>query len=70
MPFWAHPELTKVDRKSLAHSLRKWQLMDGSFCCVHGVSNLDSENDIRFVYCAACICYILDLWEAIDVDLM
>merc|ERR1712129_158293 len=25
---------------------------------------------MRFVYCAACICYILDLWQAIDVDLM
>lgn len=59
-----------VDRKAIAQSLKKWQLPDGSFCCVHGISSLDSENDMRFVYCAATICYILDLWDAIDVDLM
>merc|ERR1719383_311400 len=63
-------DLQRVNREAIAHSLRKWQLPDGSFCCVHGVSNLDSESDMRFVYCAACICYILDLWESVDLDLM
>lgn len=62
--------LDNVDRAAIAASLRKWQLPDGSFCCVHGISSLDSENDIRFVYCAACICYMLDLWSAIDVERM
>lgn len=61
-------DLSRVNREAVAHSMRKWQLPDGSFCCVHGMSSLDSENDIRFVYCAAAICYILDLWEAVDVD--
>lgn len=27
-----------------------------------------SENDMRFVYCAACICYILNDWSGMDVD--
>jgi len=61
-------DLKRVNRDSLAYSLKKWQLPDGSFCCVHGISSLDSESDIRFVYCAASICYILDLWSAIDVE--
>lgn len=26
-----------------------------------------SESDMRFVYCAACICYILHDWSAMDV---
>lgn len=61
-------DLQRVNRDGIAQSLKKWQLPDGSFCCVHGISSLDSENDMRFVYCAACICYILDLWDAIDVE--
>merc|ERR1711959_552367 len=63
-------DLQRIDRRAIGHSLRKWQLSDGSFCCVHGISSLDSENDMRFVYCAACISYMLDLWYAIDVELM
>lgn len=63
-------DLQRVNREAIAHSLKKWQLPDGSFCCVHGISSLDSESDIRFVYCAACICYILDLWHVIDVERM
>ncbi len=26
-----------------------------------------SENDMRFVYCAACICYILQDWSGMDI---
>eukprot|EP00931_Biecheleriopsis_adriatica_P088609 TRINITY_DN62898_c0_g1_i1.p1 TRINITY_DN62898_c0_g1~~TRINITY_DN62898_c0_g1_i1.p1 ORF type:complete len:407 (+),score=88.19 TRINITY_DN62898_c0_g1_i1:39-1259(+) len=63
-------DLSRVNREAIAHALRKWQLPDGSFCCVHGLSSLDSESDIRFVYCAASICYILDLWHAVDVQAM
>eukprot|EP00929_Paragymnodinium_shiwhaense_P031196 TRINITY_DN17538_c0_g1_i2.p1 TRINITY_DN17538_c0_g1~~TRINITY_DN17538_c0_g1_i2.p1 ORF type:complete len:371 (-),score=49.55 TRINITY_DN17538_c0_g1_i2:337-1449(-) len=61
-------DLEGVDRQAVACSLKKWQLPDGSFCCVHGLSSLDSESDMRFVFCAAAICYILDLWDAVDVD--
>eukprot|EP00933_Yihiella_yeosuensis_P036081 TRINITY_DN29785_c0_g2_i4.p1 TRINITY_DN29785_c0_g2~~TRINITY_DN29785_c0_g2_i4.p1 ORF type:complete len:319 (+),score=34.06 TRINITY_DN29785_c0_g2_i4:217-1173(+) len=63
-------DLSGVDRDAIVHALRKWQLPDGSFCCVHGLSSLDSESDMRFVYCAASICYILDLWHAIDSEAM
>ena len=27
-----------------------------------------NENDMRFVYCACCICYILNDWSGMDVD--
>lgn len=27
-----------------------------------------SENDIRFIYCAASICYMLDDWSGMDIQ--
>mmetsp|Transcript_16250 Transcript_16250/g.35561 ORF Transcript_16250/g.35561 Transcript_16250/m.35561 type:complete len:410 (-) Transcript_16250:155-1384(-) len=63
-------DLSRVRRDAVAASMRKWQLPDGSFCCVHGMSSLDSENDMRFVFCAAAICYMLDLWHAVDLESM
>ena len=27
-----------------------------------------SENDMRFVYCACCVCYMLDDWTAMDIE--
>jgi prenyltransferase beta subunit len=27
-----------------------------------------SESDMRFVYCAACICYILQDWSGMDIE--
>lgn len=35
-----------------------------SFCCVPE----GSENDMRFVYCAACICYMLNDWSGMNVE--
>ena len=35
-----------------------------SYCCVPE----GSENDMRFVYCAACVCNILDDWSGVDVN--
>lgn len=63
-------DLRGVNRDSLRYTLRKCQLESGCFCCVNSLSPIDSENDMRFVYCAASICYILDLWDAIDVEKM
>lgn len=46
--------------------LKTLQLPDGSFKgAIEGV-----ENDMRFVYCAACISYILDDWSGVNVELM
>lgn len=30
--------------------------------------NIECENDMRFVYCAACICYILQDWSGMDIE--
>lgn len=46
--------------------LRELQLPNGSF---KGAKD-GVEDDMRFVFCAACICYILDGWSAINVELM
>ena len=27
---------------------------------------MDSESDMRFMYCAACVCYMLDDWSTVD----
>jgi hypothetical protein len=27
-----------------------------------------SESDVRFVYCACCICYILQDWSVINIE--
>lgn len=46
--------------------MKTLQLPDGSFKgAKEGV-----ENDMRFVYCAACICHILDDWSAVKVEAM
>lgn len=56
--------LDRVNTSAIITSLRKLQLADGSFQAVfHG-----SENDMRFVYCASCICFILDDWSGMDID--
>lgn len=57
-------DLSKVDRQAVAYGLKKLQGEDGSFqFCVEG-----SEADMRFVYCAICVCYILDDFTTIDID--
>ncbi len=44
--------------------LKCLQQSDGSFC-----STADgTENDMRFVYCACSVCYILNDWSGLDKD--
>ncbi|CAG9865284.1 unnamed protein product [Phyllotreta striolata] len=59
-------DLSRVNKQAILESLETLQLPDGSFKgAKEGV-----ENDMRFVYCAACICYILDDWSAINIERM
>lgn len=44
--------------------LRTLQLENG---CYTGAKD-GTESDMRFVFCAACISYILDDWTGMDVD--
>ncbi|CAG9827660.1 unnamed protein product [Diabrotica balteata] len=59
-------DLKKVNRQAILNSLKTLQLPDGSF---KGAKD-GVESDMRFSYCAACICYILDDWSCIDIDAM
>ncbi|RXN28610.1 geranylgeranyl transferase type-1 subunit beta [Labeo rohita] len=55
-------DLSRVNKDACLAGLRALQLEDGSFYAVPE----GSENDMRFVYCAACICYMLDDWSGMD----
>jgi len=58
-------DLERVQRKQIASSLRHLQLPTGSFLA----TCLSKENDLRFVYCACVVAYILNDWSGIDQDL-
>ena len=55
-------DLSRVDKKSIINSLRELQRPDGSFT----PTNQDEENDVRFLYSASCISYILNDWSGFD----
>uniref|UniRef100_T1J3U5 Geranylgeranyl transferase type-1 subunit beta n=1 Tax=Strigamia maritima TaxID=126957 RepID=T1J3U5_STRMM len=55
-------DLSRVNKRGIIAGLKALQLPDGSFCAtVEG-----SENDMRFVFCACAISYILQDWSGID----
>lgn len=56
-------DLSRVNRTAVIRGVRALQQKDGSFCA----TQMGSENDMRFVYCAACICYILGDWSGMDM---
>ncbi|XP_023603033.1 geranylgeranyl transferase type-1 subunit beta isoform X3 [Myotis lucifugus] len=56
-------DLSRVNKEACLAGLRALQLEDGSFCAVPE----GSENDMRFVYCASCICYMLNNWSGMDM---
>ncbi|XP_050321538.1 geranylgeranyl transferase type-1 subunit beta [Bactrocera neohumeralis] len=59
-------DLSRIDRKSIVDGVAAVQRPDGSFsACVDG-----SENDMRFVFCAAAICHMLDYWGDVDKEKM
>ncbi|KAK7933199.1 hypothetical protein WMY93_004095 [Mugilogobius chulae] len=57
-------DLSRVNKQAIMAGLRVLQLEDGSFYAVPE----GSENDIRFIYCAASICYMLDDWSGMDIQ--
>jgi len=58
-------DLSKVNRKSVLAGVRALQLPNGSYKAALG----GGENDMRFLYCAACVCSILNDWAGMDQDL-
>jgi len=57
-------DLSGLDERALVTGVAALQQDDGSV-----VSSLESaEKDMRFVYCAAAVCYLLDEWSGFDVN--
>ncbi|CAK7325670.1 unnamed protein product [Dovyalis caffra] len=54
--------LSNIDSKLISMSIRNLQQPDGSFLPIH----IGAETDLRFVYCAAAICFMLEDWSGMD----
>lgn len=59
-------DLSRLDRNAIVGGVAAVQRKDGSF----SASIEGNEHDMRFVYCAAAICYMLDDWGNVDKQLM
>ncbi len=56
-------DLSRVNREGVLAGVKHLQQANGSYC-----STADgTEKDMRFVYCAACVCYMLNDWSGMDV---
>ena len=58
-------DLSRVDKEAVITSLGQLQLSDGSF---QAGLNMGSEHDMRFLYCACAISYMLYDWRGVDKD--
>jgi geranylgeranyl transferase type-1 subunit beta len=58
-------DLEHVQRRKIASSLVHLQLSNGAFLA----TRLSTENDLRFVYCACVVAFILNDWSGINQDL-
>ena len=57
-------DLSKLNRKAVIAGVRSLQLPDGSYkAALEG-----GENDMRFLYCAACICSMLGNWDGMNTE--
>ncbi|GAV68896.1 Prenyltrans domain-containing protein [Cephalotus follicularis] len=57
-------DMLNIDTESILTSMRNLQQHDGSFMPIHS----GAEMDLRFVYCAAAICFILEDWSGMDME--
>lgn len=57
-------DLKNVNRKAIVNSLKILQLPNG---CFTGAKD-GTENDMRFLFMAANVCYLLNDWSAIDIS--
>jgi len=58
-------DLSRVNKKAITENLKSLQLKNGSFYSTPE----GSENDMRFLYCACCISYIIDNWSGVNKKL-
>ncbi|KAI5431434.1 hypothetical protein KIW84_035573 [Lathyrus oleraceus] len=57
-------DFSNLDSESMSTSMRNLQQPDGSFMPIH----TGGETDLRFVYCAAAICFMLGNWNGVDKE--
>ena len=57
-------DLSQLNRTLISQGLRKMQKSDGSFTA----SFESSESDMRFVYCACTVAFMIDDWSGVDKD--
>lgn len=57
-------DLSRVNIKAIVHGLKALQLENGSFYSTPE----GSENDMRFLYCACCISYVLQDWNGVNKE--
>ncbi|CAM6128103.1 unnamed protein product [Calypogeia fissa] len=55
-------DFSRVSREAISKSIRALQQPDGSFSPI----NMDRQTDLRFIFCAAAICTMLDDWTGMD----
>ncbi|XP_008812041.1 geranylgeranyl transferase type-1 subunit beta [Phoenix dactylifera] len=56
--------LSNINSEAILISMRNLQQPDGSFMPIH----FGAEKDLRFVYCAAAICFMLNNWTGMDKE--
>ncbi|PSS32587.1 Geranylgeranyl transferase type-1 subunit beta like [Actinidia chinensis var. chinensis] len=57
-------DLSLLDSESILKSMKNLQQSDGSFMPIH----TGAERDLRFVFCAAAICSMLENWSGMDKE--
>lgn len=57
-------DLSRIDSGPILKSMKNLQQPDGSFMPIH----TGAETDLRFVYCAAAICFMLENWCGMDKE--
>ncbi|GMY08578.1 geranylgeranyl transferase type-1 subunit beta isoform X1 [Fagus crenata] len=55
---------SNIDSEMILTSMRNLQQPDGSFMPLH----TGAETDLRFTYCAAAICFMLEDWRGMDKE--
>lgn len=58
-------DLRRVNRSRIIGNLSKYQKKNGCF-----ISSPGGESDMRFIYCATAICYIINDFSSIDQEQM
>ena len=61
-------DLGRVHRRAIVRALSALQEDNGSFCACDPHSCGFAESDMRFVFCAAAISFLLDDWSGFDRD--